>query len=191
MRPPGRQLLNSRLRRLGQNGVILRTPGATRAIASLASVLVSAVVALLEPCAARAQAPAAIEWDGGRLSVQADQVPLRDVLAAVAHRTGVAFRGTASLQDDVSFHFSGLSLDEALTQLAAGFNHVVVEERRPRGEIQPVLVLFLSEIDSSDERHREAAEMPAPKTGLSVSNDIVKPLRSLKPDNTESFTLVS
>jgi len=165
VRPPGRQLLNSRLRRLGQNGVILRTPGATRAIASLASVLVSAVVALLEPCAARAQAPAAIEWDGGRLSVQVDQVPLRDVLAAVAHRTGVAFRGTASLQDDVSFHFSGLSLDEALTQLAAGFNHVVVEERRPRGEIQPVLVLFLSEIDSSDERHREAAEMPAPKTG--------------------------
>jgi hypothetical protein len=97
--------------------------------------------------------------------VQVDQVPLRDVLAAVARRTGMAFRGTASLQDDVSFHFSGLSLDEALKQLTAGFNHVVVEERTPRGEIQPVLVLFLSETDSSDERQGEPAEMFAPKTG--------------------------
>src|SRR5580765_2862804 len=145
--------------------MILRTPGATRAIASLASVLVSAVVAFLGPCAARAQAPAAIGWDGGRLSVHVHQVPLRDVLAAVARHTGVAFGGTASLQGDVSFHFSGLSLDEAMKQLAAGFTHVVVEERTPRGEIQPVLVLFLSETDSSDERQGEPAEMSAPKTG--------------------------
>jgi hypothetical protein len=134
-------------------------------VLAVAGAIVSAAVALLTPAAALAQVPLAIEWDGGLLSVEAEQVPLREVLDAVARRTGVAFRGTASLQDDVSFHFSGLSLEEALKQLAAGFNHVVVEERTPRGEIQAVLVLFLSETDSSDERQGEPPGMPVPKTG--------------------------
>jgi hypothetical protein len=71
--------------------------------------------------------------------VEAEQVPLRDVLEGVARRTGVAFGGMEPLQDEVSFHFSGLSFGEALKRLAVGFNHVVVEERAPGGEIRPVL----------------------------------------------------
>jgi hypothetical protein len=139
--------------------------GATRRVCAVASVVVSAAVAVLVPSVVPAQVPAAIEWDGRRLSVQAEQIPLRDVLDAVARRTGVAFRGTASLQEDVSFHFSELSLDEALRQLAAGFNHVVVEERTPLGEIEPVLVLFLSGTASGDEPQGEVARMPALNTG--------------------------
>jgi type II secretory pathway component GspD/PulD (secretin) len=138
---------------------------ATHRVPALASVVMSIAVALLAPAAARAQVAPAIEWTGGRLSVKAEQVPLRDVLDAVARRTGVAFSGTGPLQDDVSFHFSGLTLDEALKQLAAGFNHVVVEERTPRGEIRPVLVLFLSEIDSRHERGGELATIPAATLG--------------------------
>jgi hypothetical protein len=129
--------------------------GATRQVFALTAVVVSAAVALLDPSDARAQGAPAIEWDGGRLSVEAEQVPLRDVLEGVAHRTGIAFSGTGRLRDDVSFHFSGLSFGEALKRLAVGFNHVVVEERTPSGGIRPVLVLFLSEIDLTDERRDE------------------------------------
>jgi hypothetical protein len=130
-------------------------------VLAVAGAIVSAGVALLAPAAALAQVPLAIEWDRGLLSVEAEQIPLREVLDAVARRTGVAFSGTASLQDDVSFHFSGLSLVEALKRLAVGINHVVVEESTPRGEIRPVLVLFLSEIDSWHERGGELAAIPA------------------------------
>jgi len=138
---------------------------ATRRVLALAGVVLSVPIALLAASAARAQVAPAIEWTGGRLSVEAEQVPLRDVLDAVARRTGVAFSGTGPLQDDVSFHFSGLALDEALKQLAAGFNHMVVEERTPRGEIRPVLVLFLSEIDSRHERRGGLATTPAATLG--------------------------
>ena len=137
--------------------------GATCRVLALAPV-VSAAVALLDPSAARAQAPPAIEWEGGRLSVEAEQVPLRNVLEGVARRTGVAFSGMEPLQDEVSFHFSGLSFGEALKRLAVGFNHVVVEERAPSGEIRPVLVLFLSEIDLRDERQHEFGLTTKPKT---------------------------
>ena len=144
--------------------MILGVLGVTYRVCVVAGVVVSAAAAPVAPSAARAQAPAMIEWDGVRLSVQAEQVPLRDVLDAVARQTGVEFRGTAPLQDDVSFFFSGLSLDEALKRLASGFNHVVMEERTPRGETWPVVVLFLSETGSSDARHGALAGMSAPKT---------------------------
>ena len=147
--------------------MIAEVLGATRRVNAVAGAIVSAAVALLNPSAGLAQVAPAIEWDGGRLSVQAEQVPLRDVLDAVARRTGVAFSGTALLQDDVSFDFASLSLGEALKQLAAGFNHVIVEESTPRGEIRPVLVLFLSEIDYRGVREggEDLAAVPAPGAG--------------------------
>ena len=147
--------------------MIFGSLGATGRVLALAGTVVSAAVALVTLSAAPAQPSPAIEWDGRLLSVTAEQVPLHDVLQGVARRTGVAFGGTEPLQDDVSFHFSGLPLGEALKRLAAGFNHVVVEERAPGGEIRPVRVLFLSGVDSRDEGQDELAAMAESKTGPS------------------------
>jgi hypothetical protein len=83
-----------------------------------------------------APAPLHVEWVAGRLSMNAEHVPLAQLLHEVARQTGMEIDGLAGLQDTVSVRFGGLPLYEALQRLPVDF--ALVWETEPRHTPRPV-----------------------------------------------------
>ncbi len=97
----------------------------------------------LSPSAAFAQAPVKVDWREGRLSVAADKASLSQVLLEVARHTDMEIRGADELQEQVSVHFSSVSLFEALKNLLAGVNYAITEDASgPGGARRAHLVIF-------------------------------------------------
>jgi HEAT repeat protein len=96
-----------------------------------------------------------VEWTEGHLSVNAEEIPLAQILQEVARQTGMEIRGLGGLQEQVSVHFVGLSLPQGLQKLSVNF--AIVWETSPQGDPQPVLVLiFGRRVPSPPEaQHRE------------------------------------
>src|SRR5262249_46541751 len=66
-----------------------------------------------------------VEWHQGRLSVNADSVPFRELLATVASRTGVKVHGLAALEGNASVHFANLTLAGGLEVLLNPINYAM------------------------------------------------------------------
>src|SRR5439155_22930531 len=75
----------------------------------------------------RAQAHLTVAWQDGHLSVQAEKVPLAQVLQAIASQTGVAVQGLEGLDEEISLRFSALPLCAGLQQLLAQWNYLLCE----------------------------------------------------------------
>jgi hypothetical protein len=90
----------------------------------------------------RAQAQLTVAWQDGHLSVQAEKVPLAQVLQEIASQTGVAVQGLEGLDEEVSLRFSALPLRAGLQQLLAPVNYFLVEKTIPVGDARPVLLMI-------------------------------------------------
>ena len=84
-----------------------------------------------------------MELKRGRLDVKADKASLSEILEAIAYRTGMEVRGPRSLRKRSRCSFSGLPLREALQQLLAHVNYMLVENTSPKGEARAVLTVFV------------------------------------------------
>jgi hypothetical protein len=88
------------------------------------SVLVAAVIGLAWATAVAAADPW-IEYEAGTLTVRIDRIPLDEVLAAVAHETGMTIVGEPLDRRDVVKRFDGVALVLALRRLVGRQNFVL------------------------------------------------------------------
>src|SRR5919109_1636351 len=69
-----------------------------------------------------------IQWANERLSVQADGAPLKDVIEALAKRSGIVTTGADRRNGRVSIEFRDKPLAEGLALLLEGANYVVTRQ---------------------------------------------------------------
>jgi hypothetical protein len=75
----------------------------------------------LPPAAPAAQLK--VKWEAGKLSLDAEGVPLSRVLQAVAAKTGSEITGAEELNQRVTEHFAKLELLETLKELLSGLDY--------------------------------------------------------------------
>lgn len=108
----------------------------------LTSPLLLPTFIFLVAASALAQAPLTVAWKDKQLSVNAEQVPLAQILQEVAHQTGLEIQGLEGLHNEVSLRFSALPLGPGLQQLLVPVNYFLVEKTVPTGNAQPVLLVI-------------------------------------------------
>ena len=120
----------------------------------LATAMVGAMLAVSSTGAAFAdpgQLAARVQWHQGRLSIDADGVPLKDLLAAIASTTSVEMRGLAHLESAVSLHISNVTLRGGLDAALARTNYAIVEQPSARDrETHMVVIVIGHKSDSGD-----------------------------------------
>jgi hypothetical protein len=90
-----------------------------------------------------APSPIRVEWIHGRLIVDADGVPLAELLAAVGNATGAQLRGLAALDGRASVHIAKVALREGLDAMLAQVNYAIVEQPSiNRGDAHIVLFVL-------------------------------------------------
>src|ERR1700687_2946171 len=81
---------------------------------------------------ASAEISPTVQWKNQRLSVNAEQAPLPQVLREIARQTHIEVEGLGQLQEDrVSAQFVALSLDDAFKRLLVNVNYALVEYATP------------------------------------------------------------
>jgi hypothetical protein len=116
----------------GRTGGTAATSGG--APPSLLPALLAAVLAAAPGAAAAADPPpASIEWHAGRLSVEAQQAPLRELLAALATLTGVEMWGIETLHGRATVSFAELPLRDGLRILLAPLGYGFIEAEAEQG----------------------------------------------------------
>jgi HEAT repeats len=128
---------------------ISHPPGAVALRLCLAGWLIAAVPAWASD--------AGVEWQRGRLTVQASQQPLSVVLAQIQRRTGIVISSQLPLSEPVTGGFDRLPLAAGLHQMLERYNHMIVEGRGR----QPLRVFVLG--------RREAAPGMAAAAALPTS----------------------
>jgi hypothetical protein len=108
------------------------------------------VLLLLLPTSLLAESQLTVQWQEGRLSVVAENVPLSQILRKVTQQTGLQVQGREGLQEKVSVHFSDLSLSEGLQRLLAHVNYVIVEKQSSPVSHQPTLALVFGQRTTPD-----------------------------------------
>ncbi len=85
------------------------------------------VLMCLVPAVAPAAPPPQLElkWEAERLTLDAEGVPLSQVLAALSAKTGIEITGAGALDDRVSAHFAGMELIRALQELLSGLDYAI------------------------------------------------------------------
>ena len=73
--------------------------------------------------------------------MKADRASLSEILQAIATQTGMEVQGAEELEEEFSVSFSDLPLREALQQLLAHVNYMLVENTSPKGEARAVLTV--------------------------------------------------
>jgi len=120
----------------------------------LAMAMVCAMLAVSSTGAAFAdpgQRATRVQWHQGRLSIDADGVPLKDLLAAIASTTSVEMRGLANLESAVSLHIANVTLRGGLDAALARTNYALVEQPSTRdGETHMVVIVIGHKSDSGD-----------------------------------------
>jgi hypothetical protein len=86
-----------------------------------------------------------VEWRHELLSVQAEGIPLSQVLLKVSRQTGLVIRGLEGLNAPVSLSFSGLPLPQGLKKILARINYAILEESNGQGKIRPTRLLILEQ----------------------------------------------
>jgi hypothetical protein len=76
-----------------------------------------------------------VKWEGGKLSLDAEAVPLLEVLRAVSDATGIEITGAHGLSGRASAHFARLDLLQALKQLLARVDYAIAAG--PRALLRP------------------------------------------------------
>ena len=98
---------------------------------------------LLLVSAAFAQTPLVVEWNAGRLSVSADDMPLSQVLRELSRRTGIEVHGLEGLQERVSVRFANLPLREGLERILAHHDYAMLGDLSALGGEQSATLVVL------------------------------------------------
>ena len=77
--------------------------------------------------------------DAGRITAHMTNLPLPQALAALSRSMPLEIRGSVAGDEKLTLHFSGLTLGEALREMMAGYNYVLIT---PKGQGKPVLVVL-------------------------------------------------
>lgn len=109
-----------------------------------------------------------VKWETGKLSLDAEGVPLSDVLQAVSHQTGIEVTGAQGLSDRVFAHFARIDLGQALQELLTHVDYAIL--RAPSGSAscqRTRVVIFERAADSGLARspvkgERNAQTAPSP-----------------------------
>src|SRR5262249_8605410 len=113
-----------------------------------------------------------VEWQQGRLSVKADGVPFRELLATVASRTGVKVHGLAALEGNASVNFANLTLVGGLEVLPAPINYAMFEEPSASAGQGRIVVLVVGRKSALDSGMAEGQERG---TDLQSSRSVAAP----------------
>jgi hypothetical protein len=116
-----------------------------------------------------------IEWRSGRLTVDADERPLRDLLATIASKTGAEVRGLSNVDGSTSIHLAGVSLRDGLTALLNGFDYAMFEASATRSREAHIVVSIVG--------HRSGSESHTPATHtISAEQQVIEAKTVQGPD---------
>jgi Spy/CpxP family protein refolding chaperone len=92
-----------------------------------------------------------VKWESGKLSLDAEEVPLSEVLLGVSRATGIEVTGVQELSKRVSIHLSGVELSQALRDLLLHVDYAITAG--PQGPASPqgtrVIIVSRSSPNSS------------------------------------------
>lgn len=128
-----------------QGGVPLMV-WATRTMSLVRWVLVCVVLTLSATAPAYGDsrgAPLSVTWHLGRLDVDVDGVPFRELLATIASKTGVEVRGLVNVEGNASIHFADRTLRDGLAALLTHFNYAMFDEPAARSREEHIVVIVV------------------------------------------------
>ena len=67
-----------------------------------------------------------VKWEAGKLSLDAEGVPLWEVLQVVSRQSGIVVTGAQGLRDPVYAHFTGIELRRALQGLLSRLDYAII-----------------------------------------------------------------
>ncbi|MBV8054840.1 MAG: HEAT repeat domain-containing protein [Deltaproteobacteria bacterium] len=111
----------------------------------LRRVLVISTVLFATSLCAASQTHLRVEWkqQQRRLSLMAEDMPVRKVLSEVAQKTGAEVQGARALKQSVNLCFTDLPLREAFEKILAGVSFALVESPTGTGGVSHLIVMVL------------------------------------------------
>jgi len=131
--------------------------------------IVSILALVLLPAGLSVSAPTqaahlSIRVHGALIDVEARDVPLIDLLQALAERTGLALRGGEDRTGVVSVEIHQATLEKCLHQILSHQNYALIFKEHPNGRIEPVKVWILTgQASRSAPSHRSAIDPDSPR----------------------------
>ena len=129
-----------------------------------------------------------VKWDSGKLSLDAEAVPLSEVLQAISRETGIEITGAEALSDPVSIHLAGVELFQALRDLLLHVDYAITPG--PQGSTSPrgtrVTIVGRSSPNSSP-----AASVAASETNASAAEAVIQPADSTSADTDSQATMLA
>jgi hypothetical protein len=121
----------------------------------------------------------AVSYTGGMLTINAQNIPLRDVIGAIRARTGISVEFPAESMDDPVFdHVGPAPLRDALTQFLYGskLNYVIQASSDDPQHVTRLILSSRSNLASADSKHASSpvadqAEAPALYGAAGFTND--------------------
>ena len=107
-----------------------------------------------------------IEYKNNLITISAQNADLKDVFLKLADKTGIFVRFPNSLKKQITIKMSGLSLNEALSRILKGLNHVIIYSglRNNRNVISEVFVYKKSKTSRISSRARPREKQTASRT---------------------------
>jgi hypothetical protein len=111
-----------------------------------------------------------VKWESGKLSLDAEAVPLSEVLLGVSRATGIEVTGAKGLSNLVSIHLAGVELFQALRDLLSHVDYAITAG--PQGSASPrgtqVTIVSRSSTDSSSAASVVESETNAPAAEATI-----------------------
>ena len=79
-----------------------------------------------------------IEIQNSKIHVQADQVPLIDILTAVSEKTGISLKIGDSLEELVSFNIEAASIEDGIRRILSHRSYVLLYEKLENRSFSPI-----------------------------------------------------
>jgi hypothetical protein len=97
-----------------------------------------------------------VKWEAGKLSLDAEGVPLSEVLQAVSRKVGIELTGVQGLHDPVFAHFAAIDLRQALQGLLSRLDYAIIASPSGSASSRGTRVVIFNEA-----RDSKLAEPPA------------------------------
>jgi hypothetical protein len=129
-----------------------------------------------------------VKWESGKLSLDAEVVPLSEVLQAISHETRIEVTGAEGLSNLVSMHLAGAELFQALRDLLLHVDYAITHG--PQGSASPrgtqVIIVGRSSPDSSP-----AASVAESETNTSAAGAAIQVVDSTPADTDPQASMLA
>jgi HEAT repeat protein len=120
-----------------------------------------------------AESPLKVDWNKARLSVNADNAELSQVLRELARQTGIKIIGSQDMRQRVTIHFSDVSLEKGLKSLLDGVDYAVLGDLSSPEKARAAQVVVFRWLGASNSNRSVASKTEA--------SGVPKPRAALKP----------